>query len=36
VELLRFGFRWIRFFILREETLVIRDEVVKAKQQELS
>lgn len=36
VELLRFGFRWIGFFILKEKTLVIKDEVVKARQEELS
>jgi uncharacterized protein len=35
-ELLRFGFRWIRFSILNEKTLAIKDEVIKAKQQELS
>jgi len=35
-ELLRFGFLWIRFFIFREQTLRIKENIVKAKQQEFS
>jgi len=36
VELLRFGFRWIKFSLLKEKALTLKDEVVEAKQQELS
>ncbi len=36
VELLRFGFRWIKFCILQMGTLTIKGEVAKARQEELS
>ncbi len=35
-ELLRFGFRWIKYSTLKEKTMTLKDEVLKAKQQELS
>ena len=35
-ELLRFGFLWIKYSTLKEETLKLKDEVLIAKQQELS
>ncbi len=35
-ELLRFGFLWIKYSTLKEETLKLKDEVLKARQQELS
>lgn len=36
VELLRLGFRWIRFFVLKENTLRVWEEVLKARQEQLS
>jgi len=36
VELLRFGFRWIRFCLLQEKALTLKEEVVTSRQEEFS
>ena len=36
VELLRLGFRWIRFCILQEKALTLKEEVVTSRQEEFS
>ena len=35
VELLKFGFRWLRFALFAEEALVVKEDVLREKKEEL-